>query len=193
MAEALTSNSISQPEIERKVIEAVASALDLEPDEVSLSDSLQNDLQAESLDLLDIAFTLEREFTVHFPRADLLQRASEHFGEDALVVDGQVTELGLNLLKKGVPEIDAERFRPGLKASEVAGMFTVQTFVRILTRLLEAKEEMDKTCPECSGQCAESSTAPEFVCSSCGHTLPLPSGDEVLLRDLLALESRLEA
>jgi acyl carrier protein len=183
----LRNTTVPQSVLEEKVIAAVAKALDLKREEVTLSSSLQDDLGAESLDYLDIAFQLERDFNVQFPRADLLQRASDHFGEDSLVNDGVVTDLGLRLLRKGMPEVDPERFRPGLRAIEVANMFTVWTFVRVLDRLVVAKGQMSRQCPKCSGELVESANLPEFVCASCGHVVPLPSGDAVLYQDLLEL------
>jgi acyl carrier protein len=183
----LRNTTVPQSVLEGQVVAAVAKALDLKPEKVTLSSSLQDDLGAESLDYLDIAFQLERNFNVQFPRADLLQRASDHFGEDALVKDGVVTDLGLSLLRKGMPEVDPGRFRPGLRAIEVASMFTVWTFVRVLDRLLAAKEQMPRQCPKCGSELAESPNLPEFVCSGCGEVVPLPSGDAILFQDLLEL------
>src|SRR5690242_20488693 len=105
-------NSISRDVIEQKVREAVATALDIDIDTIQLSSALQEELGAESLDLLDIAFMLERDFTIEFPRLDLLRRASDYFGDDTLVKDGRVTDFGLELLRKGMPEIDPNRLYP---------------------------------------------------------------------------------
>ena len=179
---------VTPEEVEEKVVAAVAHALDLDPGQVTPSSSLTEDLGAESLDFLDIAFNLEREFNVQLPRLDILQRATDHFGEDTLVKDGIVTERGLELLRKGMPEIDPGRFRPGLKAMEVAAMFNVATFVRIILRLLEAKRELPRECPKCGQLMSESPVTPELVCESCDESVPMPTGDEILLRDIIALD-----
>jgi acyl carrier protein len=178
---------VTREEVEEKVVAAVARALDIDPGQVTLSSSLTEDLGAESLDFLDIAFTLEREFNVQLPRLDILERATEHFGEDALVKDGVVTPLGIELLRKGMPEIDPELFQPGLKAMDVARMFNVATFVRIVLRLVEAKGELPRECPRCGKEMTESTVTPELVCESCEESVPMPTGDEVLLRDIVAL------
>jgi acyl carrier protein len=164
----------------------VAEALELELEEVQLSHSLY-ELGAESLDLLDMAFMLEKEYQIQFPRNDILERAASYFGEETLVQDGVVTALGLKLLEKGMPELDRSAIRPGLKAFDVAKMITVGSFVRITVRLLEAKAAFSRICPKCGGTLEESSFMPEFVCGNCGESLPLPSGDEILLQDLIDL------
>jgi acyl carrier protein len=180
-------SAVTREEVEEKVVAAVARALDLDPGQVTLASTLTEDLGAESLDFLDIAFTLEREWNVQLPRLDILERATAHFGEDALVKDGVVTPLGLELLKKGMPEIDPAQFQPGLKAIDVARMFNVATFVRIVLRLIEAKGELPRACPRCGKEMAESTVTPELICESCEESVPLPTGDEVLLRDIVAL------
>ncbi|HBY94864.1 MAG TPA: hypothetical protein DEP84_13055 [Chloroflexi bacterium] len=179
--------SAQQEVIEQRVRQIVAKALELDVDEVQLSSSLVDELGAESLDLLDIAFMLERAFKIEFPRIDILERAAGHFGEESLVVDGVVTDFGLALLRRGMPEIASERLQAGTRDVDVMRMITVQSFVRIVTRLLEAKEQFPRTCPACGAMMEESDIMPEFVCPACGTIQPLPSGDEILLQDLIAL------
>lgn len=188
----IQNQTVPRAQIEEKVIHAVANALDLEPDEVTLTSSLQHDLGAESLDYLDIAFSLEREFKVHFPREDLLQRAGDHFGEDNLMRDGRVTDLGLRMLANAMPEIDRERLQPGLRAAEVPGLFTVETFVRVIDRLLTAKEQMSRQCPQCGAELTEPSALPEYVCPQCQTTVPFPSGDDVMFEEMLRLSEQEE-
>jgi acyl carrier protein len=174
--------------IERRVLELIAKAIDCPVSQVKMDSSLEMDLGAQSLDYLDIAFSLEREFRIQFPRADFLQRASDHFGEENLVKEGVLTDLGLKLLATGMPELDRSRLRPGLKVTEVRQMFVVATFVRVVKQLLATKAAMDKTCPGCGAEMVESSALPEFVCPACRTSVPLPPGDEVLFAHLLSVE-----
>ncbi len=173
--------------VEQKVRQFVAKALDLDVDEVQLSSTLMGELGAESLDLLDIAFMVEREFRIEFPRTDIIERATAHFGEEALVVDNRVTDLGLELLRKGMPEIDQSQLKQGMLAIDVARLATVQTFVRVTSRLLEVKAQFPRECPDCGATMHESDVMPEFVCAQCGKIQPLPGGDEILLRDMIEM------
>ena len=184
--------AVDEVAVALRVREVVAESLELELDEVQLSDSLF-ELGAESLDLLDMAFMLEKEYQIQFPRTDILERATAHFGEEALVSDGIVTAMGLKLLEKGMPELDPAVLKPGLEAMEVAKMITVESFARITIRLLQAKAELSDICEACGGKLEESSFMPEQVCADCGTIVPLPSGDEILLNDLLALAQDVQA
>ncbi|HEX6086953.1 MAG TPA: phosphopantetheine-binding protein [Thermoanaerobaculia bacterium] len=181
-------NQRTADDVEKRVLEVIARAMDRPVSEVRPESSLEMDLGAESLDYLDIAFSLEREFRIQFPRADFMQRAGAHFGEENLVRDGVITDLGLRLLARGMPELDPTQLRTGLKVTEVRKMFSVATFIRVVKQLLEAKEKMDRTCPDCGAQMSESPSLPEFVCPSCGKSVPLPSGDDILFDHVVGVE-----
>jgi acyl carrier protein len=190
MAEMQKTNSVAtipHEAVEQKVCEFVAQALDLEVDEVQLSSALMGELDAESLDILDIAYMIEREFKIGFPRDDIVKRSRQVFGEDSLVVNGRVTDLGVELLRKSMPELDPNTLQPGMLAVDIARMFSVQSLVRITERLLEAKAEFPKDCPACGEMMVESDIVPEFVCPKCDTIKPFPSGDDILLQDTIAL------
>jgi acyl carrier protein len=178
---------ITKEAVEPIVKRVVAKALDVDVEELSAASSLQLDFNAQSLDMLDISFALEREFRVPFPQTDLLQRAGSQFDEEMFVQKGRVTDLGLRLLQTGMPEAEQVRIKPGLKAVDVVGLITVDTFTRLVVRLLEAKADFPRGCPKCGTVMEESDSMPEFVCGSCGEIVPLPSGDEVLMKDFQGL------
>jgi acyl carrier protein len=175
-------------EVERRVLAIIAKAMDRPVSEVKPNSSLELDLGAQSLDYLDIAFSLEREFRIQFPRADFMQRAADHFGEQNLVRDGVITDFGLELLARGMPELNPGALKSGLKISEVREMFVVATFIRVVKQLLDVKWAMDTTCPDCRATLMESASLPEFVCPACGKVVPLPSGDDVLFDHVVGLD-----
>jgi len=119
-----------------------AEALGLDDDEVNLDDFVIDDLGAESLDFLDIAFRLEEAFEIKIPRGDIQQKAEAEaaVGVDAFEVDGVLTELGLSKLREALPEVPEDRFREGLTVREIPTLFTVETFVNLVVKLLEEKE-----------------------------------------------------
>jgi acyl carrier protein len=129
--------------IYEKVKESVVEALGVDDDEVTPGAVLFDDLGAESLDLLDIVFRLEKEFSIKIPRggiqADALSGEGENLKEEDLVVDGVLTPLGIEKLKTAMPEVDPSRITEGFRVDDIATLFTVQTFVNITKKLLEEK------------------------------------------------------
>lgn len=127
------------PEIWPKVREVFAEALGLELDEVQPDAKVIEDLGAESLDFLDIAFRLERAFGIKIPRGGIEDAVRQGVGEEAYEIDGVLTPLGLEKLAEVMPEVPREDFREGLKTSEVPELFRVATFYNLVVRLLAEK------------------------------------------------------
>ena len=93
--------------------------------------SLIDELGAESIDFLDLVFRLEQEFDVKIPRDGLLTAARDGLGtgfDDKGVLSGAALER-LRLL---MPEVPPDRITPGLRTHQVPGLFTPETFVRLV-------------------------------------------------------------
>ena len=98
----------TEDEIFDKVREALVDALGVDDDEVIATATLQGDLDAESIDFLDIVFRLEKAFDIKIERGEL-------FPEDILtdaeyVQDGKVNETGIAKLRERMPFADLTKF-----------------------------------------------------------------------------------
>lgn len=121
MAEAKT-----QQEIDEAVREAVIEALALDDDEVTPESTLMEDLGAESIDLLDILFRIERATGVKIQASDLGEYMQGGIPDDEFSDDNEIiTDKGLDHLKKVMPQIDEDELRGKLQADDVINHFTV--------------------------------------------------------------------
>ena len=68
--------ALSSEEIYTKVTDVMVGALGVDEEEVTPEATINGDLGAESIDILDIVFRLEKEFGIKIPRGDLLDRKS---------------------------------------------------------------------------------------------------------------------
>lgn len=129
-------------EICEKVRMCIAQALGIDIEEVVPDAILFDDLGAESLDLLDIVFRLEKTFGIQIPRGGIQSSvlASEGVKEEDLAKDGVLTPFGRERLKKEMPEVNPDRIPEGFRAEDIATLFTVQTFINLTKRHLPAKE-----------------------------------------------------
>jgi acyl carrier protein len=175
---------IDHAAITSPVIEIVARALDRSPEDVHPSSRIWSDLGAESLDMLDIAFSLESAFGIRLPHTDLLGRASDYFGEENIVQGGVLSEFALELIRRVMPEFDRKQLHAGLKPMDFRRLITVESLVQVVIRLLQFKSRL--VCPACSGRFCDSKTAPELECVACGLTQAYPSGEQALSADLAA-------
>jgi acyl carrier protein len=125
--------------IAQKVQAAFVEALGVDEDEVTLEAKVFDDLGAESLDLLEIVFLLERGFDIKIPRGGVKEASQAGIDPSQYEVDGKLTELALEKLRELMPEVEASEIKSGLGANDIPRLFRVQTFVNIVARLLEEK------------------------------------------------------
>jgi acyl carrier protein len=155
------------------VREALVLALAVEPEEVAPEKTLVGDLGAESIDFLDITFRLEQCLPIKIPRDDIIEQAQDVFGEDTTVdAERCLTPLGAYLITNRLRGIDDSRVVPGLKIEEVAGLWTVQSWIDLSNRLLNTIPER---CPQCGGEriISQEENFYQVRCTRC--TLPIPS------------------
>ena len=138
IALATTSEDV-QKDIWDKVSTAFQEALGLDEDEVEFDMTIISDLDAESLDLLDITFQLERSFDISIPRGGIQKTAQEGANNDGINEDGTLTENALNRLSEAMPEVPKENFVSGLKPNDIPNLFVVGTFYNLVVRLLNEK------------------------------------------------------
>ncbi|GAB2638631.1 acyl carrier protein [Nocardia goodfellowii] len=123
---------------ETSVIDAVraivAEAVALDIDEVGADATLFGEVGAESIDLLDILFRIERRLGVKITTSELSERIQggipdEQFGTD----DGVVSEVGLAQLEKVMPQIDPAELSGKLPAEDVMNLFTVRNLADLVS------------------------------------------------------------
>jgi len=126
---------ISKDEIDKvypTVAATVADALGCDEDEVTPQASLIEDLNAESIDFLDIVFRLERAFKIKIPRGKIVENARGALTEAEFEHNGIVTEAGFKQLRGYLSEVPAERFKNPTKVKDIPRLFTVETFCKLV-------------------------------------------------------------
>ncbi len=113
----------SQDEIFTKVQEALVDALGVDEDEVTPEATLQGDLDAESIDFLDIVFRLEKSFDIKIERGELFPE--DILNDTAYVQDGKVNADGIVQLKQRMPFADLSRFEANPQVQNLGKQLTV--------------------------------------------------------------------
>jgi len=131
MSEALAASSYSNAQIAESVRTIVAESLGRKLDDVKLDSILMADLDAESLDFLDIVFGIEREFHIEITRGEMERASRGDMSADEFAPGGVISEAGLTRLRTLMPEA-ADRIQPGLRPSTILTLFSVQTFANMV-------------------------------------------------------------
>jgi acyl carrier protein len=122
-------------EIFEKVRTTLVDALGVEEEDVTPEASLRNDLGAESIDLLDIVFRLERNFGIKIPRGELFP---ENVSDPELTENGKLTSKGLAELKAKMPYADLSSFEADPDVEKILDLYTVDTLVQYVAGKLGA-------------------------------------------------------
>ena len=132
---------LTQDEILDKTRDVLMEALVLDADEVTPEASLTADLQAESIDFLDIVFRLEKTFSTEDKPFKI--EPGELFPDNLLdnpewVQEGKLTDAGMDMLKGRMPHVDFSQFDQDRSVDKVAANITVSSLVTFIDRKLSA-------------------------------------------------------
>ena len=114
------------------VAATIADALGCDVEEVKPDASLIEDLDAESIDFLDMVFRLERAFKVKIPRGKIVENARGTLTETEFEQHGVVTETGLAQLRDYLSEVPSARFKTPTKVKDIPRLFTTETFCKLV-------------------------------------------------------------
>jgi acyl carrier protein len=122
--------TMSQSEVFEKVQTVLCDALGVDEDEVTPEATLFGDLNAESIDMLDIVFRLEKSFDIKISRNELFPE--EVLTNPEYVQGGKVTPTGIAELRKRIPFVNLDGFAANPNVKDFANLFSVQDIVRFV-------------------------------------------------------------
>ncbi len=122
-------------EIYQKVQTTLVDALGVDDDDVQPEATLFGDLGAESIDLLDIVFRLERNFGIKIPRGELFP---ENISDPDLTENGKLTDRGLTEIKQRMPFADLSEFETDPQVDKLMNLYTVDMLVQYVSSKLAA-------------------------------------------------------
>jgi len=130
--------AMTQEEIYPKVQQVLEDALGVDPEEVTPTATLVEDLGMESIDALDIVFRLEKAFSIKIPRGELFpENLPELMQDERFVQNSKLTADGLAELKKRMPFADFTALEANPTVEQAKGLLNVDTVVRYVKSKLQ--------------------------------------------------------
>jgi acyl carrier protein len=132
---------MNRDEVYDKVKVVLEEALGVDEEQITMDATLTGDLEAESIDVLDIVFRLEKTFST--PEKPFKIGQGELFPENLMenpqwVSDGRFTDAGMAMLRQRMPHVDFSRFETDRDISKVGELITVRSLVDFIQRKLAA-------------------------------------------------------
>ena len=113
----------SKEEIYNGVKEALVEALAVDDESVTPDATLVGDLGAESIDLLDIVYRLEKTFGIKIDQGELIP--SDLVNSPQFQQDGKLTADGIAELRKRLPNANLDSFEKNPMVQNLATILTV--------------------------------------------------------------------
>ena len=131
----------NRDQIFESIRQVLEEALGADVEDITPDATLTGDLEAESIDFLDIVFRLEKKFST--PAKPFKINPGELFPENlmenpAWVSAGKFTDEGMAMLKQRMPHVDFARFENDRDVNKVGELITVKSLVDFVERKLKA-------------------------------------------------------
>jgi acyl carrier protein len=167
---------VTEEKVVDAVKDAVAETLSIDKGTINADSSLINDLEAESLDFLDINYRIEQTFGIKMARHFILEHMEEMFGEgSAIDEDGKLTAKAVDLLKIRMGEENLD-ISAGTDMDDIPAQITVQSIARGVMDILDTLPEK---CGNCGAQQWTSEDGAKVKCGSCGEPAAFTNGDDL--------------
>ena len=126
---------MDRDQILEKLRAMIADSLAVEEASVTPEARLIDDLGADSLDFVDLVFTLEKRFQIKIREGDFEFLSRLDLSSPSVMRDGYLTKETVARLSEGLPalkELDPQRVSPG----QLFSLITVDTLCRMVARCL---------------------------------------------------------
>jgi acyl carrier protein len=121
------------------VKECLLDCVRAEADSITLKSRIIDDLGADSLDLLDIIFTLERKFKIKIKQGEIVKMAQEGIPAEEFQKNDRLLAKGAERLREVLSEVNTDEITEGMSTAKIPYLFNVETFVKIVERNLVKK------------------------------------------------------
>jgi len=123
-----------------KVKDSLVDSCGIERNEIDLDKTLMDDLGIDSIDLIDLVYTLEKQYAISIEIGEFAKMAAKELGDVPFEKDSVITEGGLELLKEWIGESQHKNIQKGMTVQQIPFLFTVQSIcILVLKKLAEKK------------------------------------------------------
>ena len=124
---------MEREEIFEVVKEGLVEILGVDEDDVNMDSSFYDDLGAESLDMIDLFFRIEKKINMRISMNEVRKVLQGDLSEEEFFDEnGIVTPAGLEHLQKLLPDSNLEEIAEELDQLKLFSLFTVQHLVDII-------------------------------------------------------------
>ncbi|MCL2701776.1 MAG: acyl carrier protein [Phycisphaerae bacterium] len=134
---------MTETDVFEKLLPLIREVTGARTEQVTMGSNLMADLGAESIDLLDLSFLIEEHFGITVEADEFERQAVAKIPDGQYERDGVLTPQAIEELRRALPEVPPETFRPGMKKIDVPAVLTVAVFVHLIQRKTTQKQQQE--------------------------------------------------
>jgi acyl carrier protein len=181
-------NPFAEADLIAVVQRTLVSVLGCTPDEVAADVAIANDLDADSLDFVELRFNLEKQLGIVLPQKSVLDHLVVVLGDESQVyANGGLTELAAHTLRESFFNYSSDQVSAGMLPHEVMGCATVRNWANLCKGILDG---LPARCADCGQDQAEVSPSGKPVCAACGAPQKARTGDDAVAASIPGIVSR---
>nr|WP_249118431.1 phosphopantetheine-binding protein [Pseudoalteromonas sp. NEC-BIFX-2020_015] len=124
------------------VIDVIAEVLELDKEEVTVSSSVVDDLGADSLDLVDISFSLGKKLKIKMPTKTTLIIANELCSDEKIFTEhGKLTASGVDLLINSPSHYSRDEIGVNLAITNLLSLTTVKHWFSLASEVYDHPDQ----------------------------------------------------
>ena len=112
--------------------------------EIELDKTLMDDLGIDSIDLIDLVYTLEKHYTISIEIGEFAKTVAKELGDVPFEKDNVITDGGLELLKEWIGESQHKNIQKGLTVQQLPFLFTVRSICILVLKKLADKNVLEE-------------------------------------------------
>lgn len=126
-------------EIIEQIKRIIQQSCGIDPAVMHAHSTIFDELSIDSIDMVDILFQLERHYEIELKISEIEQQSKLEMGEEPFEVNQVITAKGLEVLRRHMPEIDADKLTEGLTMFEVIKLINIQSLANMVAHQLAKK------------------------------------------------------
>lgn len=130
---------MNKEEIIEKIRQVIHESCGISIDEIKPDSTLFNELNIDSIDMVDILFNLERAYDIELKISEIERYSKQEMGDEPFEIDHIITPKGLEVLKRRLPEIDHSKLVEGITIHDIVKLINVTSLANMVFTQIERK------------------------------------------------------
>ena len=124
-------------EIFKDVTEIIDESCGIEAASIKMEDTLFDELEIDSIDMVDILFEIETKYDIALKVSDLEQRTKSDDPNNPYEIERKITKAGVESIIEEMPEIDLSKVHEGMTIEELVKLINVHSLCKIIKLKLD--------------------------------------------------------